>query len=116
MKSEAILSEDIDRRSGRRWSRTARLIFSLSIGTAITLLAFWVMITNKAPWQFNYALMPGAIVALIVGFIAHYDDPWYALTLIGVNSTIYGSLVYVLVSTIGFKRRTRGTGRGRLLA
>ncbi len=99
------MSEDIDRCSGRKWSHTRPLILSFLIGTAITLLAFWVMMANKAPWQFNYVLAPGAIVALIVGFITHYGDPWYALTLLGVNSAFYGSLVYVLVSKTWLRQR-----------
>jgi heme/copper-type cytochrome/quinol oxidase subunit 4 len=93
------MSGDIGRRSGPSWSRTRRLILSFLIGTVITLLAFWVMMANKAPWQFNYVLAPGAIVGAILGFITHYGDFWYELTVLGVNSAFYGALVYVIVST-----------------
>ena len=111
MRSEAMRGEDTDHPSGRKWSRIRWLILSFLIGTAMTTLAFWVMLANKAPWQCNYFLAPGAIIALIVGFITHYGDPWYALTLLGVNSAFYGSLVYVLVSKAWFRRSTHVPGK-----
>lgn len=73
------------------------LIISFFIGAAIPLLAFWMMVSYKYPWQLNFVLAPGALIALVIGFIIHYGDPWYGLTLLGANFIFYSALTYVLV-------------------
>jgi hypothetical protein len=87
-------------RSARGWSRGVRMIVALMLGTIFTLLAFWLLIGNKAAWQLNYVLAPGAIAALVVGFVTRYGDPWYGLTLLAVNALFYGLIAYVLLRII----------------
>ena len=79
-------------------SRITRMIFAFSFGLALTLLVFWLMMATKAPWQLNWILAPGAIIALAVGFVTHYGDPWYGLTLLAANVVMYGLLAYLLLS------------------
>jgi O-antigen/teichoic acid export membrane protein len=100
MRTEEVLN----RRSIRKWPRTKLLVISFVIGTAVTLLTFWMLVTHHHSAPFNAFFAPGAIVALVIGFITHCQDPWYALTLLGANSAFYGLLVYVLLSKTWFRR------------
>jgi predicted neutral ceramidase superfamily lipid hydrolase len=86
--------------TGRGLSRRVRIILALSFGTIFTLLVFWVIVGNKVPWQLNYLLAPGAVPALILGFVTRYGDPWYGLTLLAANALFYGLLAYVLLRII----------------
>ena len=98
--------------SERAKNRPSRKRLSLGFltGTAITALPFWVMVSNKGPWQLNYLLAPGAIVALILGFITHYCGYCYAATLLGVNVIFYGSLTYALLGLPLVKRHMKIRG------
>jgi len=63
------LEQTMDREADIRQTVTGRrssgwVWGSLRGQPLITSVAFWVMVNNKAPWQFNYLLAPGAIVAL----------------------------------------------------
>jgi sulfite exporter TauE/SafE len=51
------------------------LVISFSTGTAVTLLTFWVLVSHRHSGQLNAFFAPGAIVAVIVGFITHYQEP-----------------------------------------
>jgi len=96
---------DFGRSPSSNWSCSKRLCFSFVTGTAITLLGFSLLVSQHHIWQLNYFLAPGAIVAVILGFITHYGGPWYALTLISANSAFYSSLVYGCVAALGKTRR-----------
>jgi hypothetical protein len=67
--------ENINHDSACRWSRTRRLILSVAISAAMTLITFWVLVTHHHPYQYNSILAPGAIIALVIGVITHYERP-----------------------------------------
>ncbi len=54
--------------------------------------------SNRGPWESNYVLAPGAIVAVVVGFVTHYGEYYYAATLLGVNVIFYGLLAHTVLS------------------
>ncbi len=87
-------------RSARDWSRALRLIVALSLGTIFTLLVFWLMMTNKAPWQINGFLAPGGIFAIVLMFIVRRNGVWYGLTLLGANALFYGALAHLVLRMI----------------
>jgi hypothetical protein len=73
-------------RSAPDWSRGFRLIVPLSLGTIFTLLVFWLMMTNKAPWQVNSFLRWLGFFAIVLMFIIRTNGVWYGLTLLGANT------------------------------
>ena len=64
----------------RRWSWITRLSLASLTGVIITSAVFLLSVANKAPRELNYVLMPGAIIALAVGFVTHYGEHYYAAT------------------------------------
>ena len=97
----------VDGRRTRNRASLRRLGLGLLSGTAIVLVPFWLMISNNGPWQFNYLLMPGAIVAVLLGVVTHYCDYCYAATLLGVNVIFYGTLTYAFLSLPVVKRHLK---------
>jgi len=73
--------------------------------------SFLLRMSNKAPWELNYVLAPGAIVAVAVGFITDYGEYYYAATLLGVNVIFYGLLAHIVLSLTVL--RPRATARTR---
>ena len=82
----------------RRRSWIARLSLASLTGVIITSAAFWLRMSNRAPWELNYVLAPGAIVAVVVGFVTHCSEYYYAATLLGVNVIFYGLLAHIVLS------------------
>jgi hypothetical protein len=89
----------------RRLSWITRSILASSSGVIITSAVFLLMTANKAPRELNYVLMPGAIVALVVGFVTHYGEYYYAATLLGANVIFYGLLAYIVLGLAALRPR-----------
>jgi len=94
-----------------RWSWITRLSLASLTGVIITSAVFLLRMSNKAPWELNYVLAPGAIVAVAVGFITDYGEYYYAATLLGVNVIFYGLLAHIVLSLTVL--RPRATARTR---
>jgi hypothetical protein len=82
----------------RRWSWITRLGLASLTGVIITSAVFLLRMSNNAPWELNYVLAPGAIVAVAVGFVTHYGEYYYAATLLGANVIFYGLLAHIVLS------------------
>jgi hypothetical protein len=89
----------------RNWSSATRFGLAFLIGVTITSTVFLSRVYAIGPWQLKWVLAPGAIVALILGFITHYGEYCYSATLLGVNAILYGLLAYIFVSLPILRRR-----------